>query len=171
MLGFRYEYSMLISDFASVYLNVHLFIAAGLGAVIGLERELAGKDPSLRTFALISAGSCIFSMLSLAVTGAAPHADPGRIAAQIIPGIGFLGAGTIFRSKRGISGLTTAALMWVTAGIGMAVGINRVDLAVSTTIVALFITFGLKYVHRMIAKFRPSHVSQDMDLPTGSEPE
>ncbi|MBN8549229.1 MAG: MgtC/SapB family protein [Deltaproteobacteria bacterium] len=135
--------------------NIHLFVAALLGAIIGLERELAGKDPSLRTFALISVGSCIFSMLSLDVALDAAHADPGRIAAQIIPGIGFLGAGTIFRQKRGVSGLTTAALMWVTAGIGMGVGLNRIDLAVSTTIVALFITFGLKYVHRWIQHLRP----------------
>ncbi len=144
-------------------MHTHLFIAALLGAVIGLERVLAGKDPSLRTFALISVGSCIFAMLSVEVTEGAAHADPGRIAAQIIPGIGFLGAGTIFRQKRGISGLTTAALMWVTAGIGMAVGLNRIDLAFSTTIVALFITFGLKYVHRGIQHFRPAHQSQDMD--------
>ena len=143
--------------------NTHLFVAALLGAIIGLERELAGKDPSLRTFALISVGSCIFSMLSLYVTAGSDHADPGRIAAQIIPGIGFLGAGTIFRQKRGVSGLTTAALMWVTAGIGMAVGLDRMDLAVSTTIVALFITFGLKYVHMGIQHLRPNHHSQDMD--------
>lgn len=147
----------------SAPVNTHLFIAALLGAIIGLERELAGKDPSLRTFALISVGSCIFSMLSISVTVGALHADPGRIAAQIIPGIGFLGAGTIFRQKRGISGLTTAALMWVTAGIGMAVGLDRIDLAVSTTLVALFITFGLKYVHKGIQHFRPEHHSQDLD--------
>jgi putative Mg2+ transporter-C (MgtC) family protein len=155
----------------SGYVNTHLFVAALLGAIIGLERELAGKDPSLRTFALISVGSCIFSILSIYVTVGSSHADPGRIAAQIIPGIGFLGAGTIFRQKRGISGLTTAALMWVTAGIGMAVGLDRIDLAVSTTIVALFITFGLKYVHRGIQYFRPGHHSQDMDNGSASNPE
>ncbi len=136
----------------SFYLNKHLLVAAGLGAVIGLERELSGKDPSIRTFAIISVGSCIFSMLSIVVTVNAAHADPGRIAAQIIPGIGFLGAGTIFRSKRGVSGLTTAALMWVTAGIGMAVGLDKIDWAVSTTIIALLITLGGKLTHRV---FRP----------------
>lgn len=139
----------------SLYLNKQLFIAAALGALIGLERELAGKDPSLRTFALISVGSCLFGMLSIAVTASGAIADPGRIAAQIIPGIGFLGAGTIFRSQRGISGLTTAALMWVTAGIGMAEGLGRTDLAVSATLLALFVSFGLRLVHRMIRHFRP----------------
>ena len=129
-------------------LNLHLMVSAGLGALIGLERELAGKDPSLRTFALISLGSCVFTILSLQ-----PHpesrviGDPGRIAAQVVTGIGFLGAGAIFRSQRGVSGLTTAALMWVTAAIGMAVGFDRFDLAVSSTIIALIITFVLKLVH------------------------
>lgn len=138
-----------------LYFNKHLIIAAALGAVIGLERELSGKDPSLRTFALISVGSCIFSMLSVTISQTVSTADPARIAAQIIPGIGFLGAGAIFRSKRGVSGLTTAALMWVTAGIGMAVGLDHIDWAVSTTVVALFITFGLKYVHRVLRRLRP----------------
>jgi putative Mg2+ transporter-C (MgtC) family protein len=153
------------------YVNKHLFIAAGLGAIIGLERELSGKDPSLRTFALISVGSCIFAMLSIYITIGSPGSDPGRIAAQIIPGIGFLGAGTIFRQKKGISGLTTAALMWVTAGIGMGVGLDRIDLAVSTTLCALFITFGLKYVHRLIQHFRPERYFDDGDSAPGNKVE
>jgi len=138
--------------------NYHILVAAALGALIGLERELAGKDPSLRTFALISVGSCIFALLSEHVATLAPGSDPARIAAQIIPGIGFLGAGTIFRSKYGISGLTTAALMWVTAGIGMAVGFNRVDIAASATINALLIIVILQVVHRGIRIYRkPRH--------------
>lgn len=135
-------------------INVHLVIAATLGALIGLERELAGKDPSLRTFALISVGSCAFALLSVSVTKDLGHADPGRIAAQIIPGIGFLGAGTIFRSQHGVSGLTTAALMWVTAGIGMATGLERLDLAVSATIIALIITLSLRVVHAVLDRVR-----------------
>lgn len=137
-----------------------ILISAALGALIGLERELSGKDPSLRTFALICVGSCLFSIVSELVTIGAPEADPGRIAAQIVPGIGFLGAGAIFRSQRGISGLTTAALMWVTAAIGMAVGFGQVNLAVSATSVALLVTFGLKMVHRIIRRFRPQSNSQ-----------
>lgn len=141
--------------------STHLIlISAGLGALIGLERELSGKDPSLRTFALICVGSCLFSIVSEMVTIGVSGADPGRIAAQIVPGIGFLGAGTIFRSQRGISGLTTAALMWVTAAIGMVVGFGHVNLAISATAVALLITFGLKMVHRVIRHFRPESHSQ-----------
>ena len=109
--------------------NIQLFIAAFLGALIGVERELAGKDPSIRTFSLIALGSCLFAILSLETFNEYHIGDPGRIAAQIIPGIGFLGAGTIFRGNYGVSGFTTAALMWVTAGVGMAVGFNRTDLA------------------------------------------
>ena len=137
------------------YVNLHLLFAAALGALIGLERELSGKDPSLRTFSLISLGSCIFAMISLETFNVYKIGDPSRIAAQIIPGIGFIGAGTIFRSKRGVSGFTTAALMWVTAGIGMSVGLNRIDLAVSSTIIAIFMTLGLRLMHMILYKINP----------------
>lgn len=130
-----------------------LVIAATLGALIGIERELAGKDPSIRTFSLISLGSCLFALVSHeAATG--PSADPTRIAAQIVTGIGFIGAGTIFRSRRGVSGFTTAALMWLTAAIGMSVGFGRISLGVSATAVALLYMFGLRAVHAIVRKFR-----------------
>jgi putative Mg2+ transporter-C (MgtC) family protein len=133
---------------------LNLLIAAGLGALIGLERELAGKDPSLRTFALISLGSCLFSSISwLSVVGA-EDGDPSRIAAQIVTGIGFLGAGTIFRSQEGTRGLTTAALMWCTAGIGMAVGFNQVILAVCATLISVLITLSLTLMHQVIRSER-----------------
>lgn len=140
-----------------------LLVAAGLGALIGLERELAGKDPSLRTFALISLGSCGFTILSDIVSIGSTNADPGRIAAQIVPGIGFIGAGAIFRSQRGVSGLTTAALMWVTAAIGMSVGYGRIQLAATTTALAVVITFALKLVHKFIRLFRPDFYAKDAD--------
>jgi putative Mg2+ transporter-C (MgtC) family protein len=130
--------------------NLPLILAALLGALIGVEREIAGKDPSIRTFSLISMGSCMFALLSWESLAVFNVGDPSRIAAQIIPGIGFLGAGTIFRSKYGVSGFTTAALMWVTAGVGMAVGLKRVDLAVSATVIALIITLSLRVVHRYV---------------------
>ena len=137
------------------YFNTHLLVAAGLGALIGLERELAGKDPSLRTFSLISLGSCTFTMVSSMASAHIPTADPARIAAQIVTGIGFIGAGAIFRSTRGgVSGLTTAALMWVTAAIGMAVGFDRLDIAVSATLLSILMIFGLQFVHKMIRLFR-----------------
>lgn len=134
--------------------STQLFIAAFLGALIGVEREIAGKDPSIRTFALISTGSCLFAVLSLETFHEYHIGDPSRIAAQIIPGIGFLGAGTIFRSKQGVSGFTTAALMWVTAGIGMSVGLGRVDLAGSATVIAIFLTLSLRVLHGFVRRYR-----------------
>lgn len=131
-----------------------LVIAASLGALIGLERELAGKDPSLRTFSLICLGSCLFSIVSVDAAAGIVHADPSRIAAQIVSGIGFLGAGVIFRSSRGVTGFTTAALMWATAAIGMAVGFGRIDLAATATILALLINYVLQLVHRIIRLIR-----------------
>jgi putative Mg2+ transporter-C (MgtC) family protein len=135
---------------------IQAIVAVILGAAIGLERELAGKDPSLRTFALISLGSCIFSMASVYSVQGYPAADPSRISAQIVSGIGFIGAGAIFRSPRGVSGLTTAALMWLTAAIGMAVGFNQIKIAVEATIVGLIALIGLKLVHKLIEKVRGS---------------
>lgn len=145
------EYSSIIFN----SFNTQLLIAAFLGGLIGVERELAGKDPSIRTFALICLGSCIFTILSWESVQSFHSGDPGRIAAQILPGIGFIGAGTIFRSKQGVSGFTTAALMWVTASIGMAVGFHREDLAVSATLIAIILTLSLRVVHGYIRKKRP----------------
>jgi putative Mg2+ transporter-C (MgtC) family protein len=153
-----------VLDVISNSFNLPLILAAVLGALIGVERELAGKDPSIRTFALISMGSCMFALLSWESLAVFQVGDPSRIAAQIIPGIGFLGAGTIFRSKYGVSGFTTAALMWVTAGIGMAVGLKRIDLAVSATLTALFITLSLRIVHKYVrAKLGPKRLPDHLD--------
>ncbi|MBA2245639.1 MAG: MgtC/SapB family protein, partial [Gemmatimonadetes bacterium] len=109
-----------------------LLLAAVLGGVIGLERELSGKPAGLRTNLLICVGAALLMDLSIAVAalanlpneqaGAIFRADPARIAAQIVSGIGFLGAGTILQARGNIIGLTTAATIWVVAAIGMAVG-------------------------------------------------
>lgn len=131
-----------------------LFLSVCLGAAIGLEREIRGKDPSLRTFAFICLGSCLFSMLSKTVAIGYLHGDPGRIAAQIVTGIGFLGAGTIFRSPRGVSGLTTSALMWVTAAIGMAVGFGYDQLALVATLYALLGSLVLNVGHEVFRFFK-----------------
>jgi putative Mg2+ transporter-C (MgtC) family protein len=140
--------------------NLQLLVSALLGALVGLERELAGKDPSLRTFSLICLGSCAFSLISIEVGMLRSMSDPARIAAQIVVGIGFLGAGTIYRSRNGVSGLTTAALMWVTAAIGMTVGFGRVADAISITIIAIGVTFSLSSVHRIIAYLRREQTPQ-----------
>jgi putative Mg2+ transporter-C (MgtC) family protein len=105
---------------------LRLFLAAALGAIIGLEREASGKPAGFRTNLLICLGAALLTELSALVARDARSggfgSDPGRIAAQIVSGIGFLGAGTIMQSRGNISGLTTAATLWVVAAIGMAVG-------------------------------------------------
>ncbi len=131
-----------------------LLIATGLGSLIGLEREIAGKDPSLRTFSLICLGSCLFTIMSTEAALGVPNADPGRIGAQLVSGIGFLGAGAIFRSKDGVAGLTTAALIWMTAAIGMSVGFGKYKTAITSTIIALAILTSLSLVHKIFRALR-----------------
>ena len=145
--------------------HMKLLLAAILGALVGLEREIAGKDPSLRTFSLICLGSCLFSLISVeaAMQAKGQFSDPGRVAAQVVTGIGFLGAGAIFRSKGGVSGLTTAALMWLTAALGMAVGFGQGELAAFGTFVAVAVVYSLKLIHRAIRKWRPHMYAEQQD--------
>ena len=96
-----------------------IILAAALGAGVGWQREYIGKAAGSRTFAMVAMGSAIFTLLSLRAFGAA---DTSRVAAQVLTGIGFIGAGTIIHKAGGIEGLTTAACLWAMAAIGMAVG-------------------------------------------------
>jgi len=123
---------------------LRLAVAAALGGAIGLERELDEKAAGLRTHMLVSLGAALFTMVGaygfhdfLAGGATVVRADPGRIAAQIVTGIGFLGAGVIFRQGFTIRGLTTAASLWLVAAIGMAAGAGFWKGAVIATIVAL----------------------------------
>jgi putative Mg2+ transporter-C (MgtC) family protein len=113
-----------------------LVLAAGLGAVLGFERELRQKSAGLRTNILIAVGSALFTLMSSELATAA-GADPTRIAAQIVTGIGFLGAGAIMRTGTGVQGLTTAATVWVNAAIGVAAGGGRYHLAFIATAVTM----------------------------------
>jgi putative Mg2+ transporter-C (MgtC) family protein len=123
-------------------LTQRLLLAAGVGAILGIERELRLKSAGLRTHILIALGSAIFTMMSYELATGVQGADPGRIAAQIVTGIGFLGAGAIMRTDSGIHGLTTAATVWVNAALGVAVGAGRYHLAfigAGVTLVALLV--------------------------------
>lgn len=97
-----------------------LVVALGLGALVGLERQLTRKPAGLRTHMLVSLGACMFTVVSIDGFGM----DPARVAAGIVTGIGFLGAGAIMGSGHHVRGITTAATLWVTAAIGLAVGAN-----------------------------------------------
>jgi putative Mg2+ transporter-C (MgtC) family protein len=112
-----------------------------LGGVIGLERELSGKPAGLRTNILICLGAAIITDLSLvlALTTTARMADPARLAAQIVTGIGFLGAGTILQTRGGIHGLTSAATIWVVAAIGMLCGAGEIAAALGATILVIVV--------------------------------
>lgn len=107
-------------------LAFYLFVAAFLGMIIGLDRERHDQPAGLRTHMLVSMGACLFTLIS---DHAYPVGDPGRIAAQIVSGIGFLGAGTILQRKSSVHHLTTAASIWATAAVGMAVGVGAWFLA------------------------------------------
>ncbi len=102
-------------------LVIKLVLAAGLGGVIGVERERSQQPAGLRTHIILCSGSALIMMVSIFM-GQAHGSDPSRIAAQVVSGIGFLGAGAIIRLGVSIKGLTTAASLWTTAGIGLAVG-------------------------------------------------
>ena len=121
-----------------------LALAAALGMVIGIERTYRAKTAGIRTHFLVALGSALFMIVSR--YGFDGAGDPGRVAAQIVSGIGFLGAGTIIMQKHVVHGLTTAAGMWVAAGIGMASAAGLYSVAVISTVLALI---GLETVGRL----------------------
>lgn len=119
---------------------VRLTIAVALGALVGYERERMGKPAGVRTHGMVALGSALFTLVS--VYGFANH-DPARVAAQIVTGIGFVGAGAILHLRRSVQGLTTAASLWVTAAIGLAVGVGMLAMsAVTSVLVFLLLRFG-----------------------------
>ena len=123
---------------------VRLAVAAGLGMVIGIERELREQAAGLRTHMLVAVGSCLFTLVSAYGFETSPGAtpDPSRVAAQIVTGIGFLGAGAILREGQWVRGLTTAASLWVVAAVGMAVGLGLFwasGVAVAITVASLWL--------------------------------
>lgn len=121
-----------MSTLLQIEASVLLVLAAILSAVIGMNREANDRPAGLRTHMLVGIGSCLFSLVSV---HAFPVGDPARIAAQVVSGMGFLGAGAIIKEKRGsVTGLTTAASLWTTAAIGMAVGLGAWFLGVVTTL-------------------------------------
>lgn len=114
--------------------TLRLLFALLTGSLIGLEREFKGKPAGMRTNMLMCMGSCLIMILSVEVAKSTDKiADPGRIAAQVVTGIGFLGAGTIIRSRVSVAGLTTAATLWFVAALGLVIGYGRFDLAAITT--------------------------------------
>lgn len=122
---------------------IRLLVATALGAVIGLDREYRTKAAGFRTHVLVALGSALFMIISVHGFDDLPkdqmtlRMDPARIAAQVVTGIGFIGAGTIIFQKNVVKGLTTAAGLWVTAAVGMACGVGMYVLAIVSTILVL----------------------------------
>ena len=120
---------------------VRLIVATALGALVGYERERMGKPAGLRTHGMVALGATLFTLVS--VYGFAAGYDPARVAAQIVTGIGFIGAGAILHVRRSVQGLTTAASLWVTAAIGLAVGVGMLAMSAATAVlVFLLLRFG-----------------------------
>ncbi len=136
-----------------VQIMIRLVLSVVLGGIIGLERQLHRRTAGLRTHILVCLGSCLIMLTSLYVFdiySSRVALDPARIAAGVITGIGFLGAGAIMRDKEGVRGLTTAASLWVVAGIGMAVGCGFRNAAIYTTILAFVALYLLRRVESVI---------------------
>jgi putative Mg2+ transporter-C (MgtC) family protein len=141
-----------MSDFE---LTQRLLLAALLGAILGFEREWRQKFAGLRTNILIAIGSTLFTVMSIDLSASA-GGDATRIAAQIVTGIGFLGAGAIMRTGASVRGLTTAAMIWVNAAIGVAVGGGEYHVAIIATAVTLLVLIVLNPVERWIDRKTPA---------------
>ena len=136
---------------SDIELVQRLLLAAVCGAVLGFEREIKQKSAGLRTNMLIAMGSALYTVMSQELADGI-GADPTRVAAQIVTGIGFLGAGAILRTNAGIQGLTTAATIWVNAAVGVAAGGGEFQLAIIATGVTLGVLLLLNPLERQIER-------------------
>ena len=154
---------------------LRLVVAAGLGGAVGLERELRDHEAGFRTHLLVALGACVFTLVSAYAwtewtfsTREGIVFDPTRIAAQIVTGIGFLGAGAIIVRGINVRGLTTAATLWVVAAIGMAAGTGYYAVAVGATALVLVSLGPLKIVSaRMLSRVRPEEAELAINLAPG----
>jgi putative Mg2+ transporter-C (MgtC) family protein len=157
-------------------LALRVGLAAALGAAIGVERELREREAGLRTHLLVSVGAALFTLVSAYgwsdwrfSTAEGIVFDPTRIAAQIVTGVGFLGAGAIIRQGLTVRGLTTAATLWAVAAIGMAVGAGYYSAAILTTAVVLISLWPLRILaFRVFVRVRPEERPLEIELPSGA---
>jgi putative Mg2+ transporter-C (MgtC) family protein len=132
-------------------------LAVAAGIILGLERELKDKAAGLKTITVICLGSALFSILSYKV--GIGDGETTRIASYIVSGIGFIGAGVIFKDKLDVSGLTTAGIIWLAAAVGMAIGFGEFYLAATFIGAALLILYSSKWINRV---FRPQRQKRDL---------
>jgi putative Mg2+ transporter-C (MgtC) family protein len=154
---------------------LRLVVAGALGGAVGFERELREREAGLRTHMLVSVGSALFTIVSaygfsgfIESGSSAIRTDPTRIAAQIVTGIGFLGAGAIIRMGLSVRGLTTAASLWVVAAIGLACGAGYYSAALITTGLVVFLLWPLRTVaYRLFVLVRPEEGRLEVELQQG----
>jgi putative Mg2+ transporter-C (MgtC) family protein len=145
-----------------------LLLAAFLGGLVGWERERRDRPAGLRTHILVCLGSALITLVSIHLPGHHPNSDATRIAAQIVSGIGFLGAGTIMRQGNVVRGLTTAASLWTVAGIGMAVAAGT-EMAILGATSALIVVFTLSVVDRLERTYITGRLYQRLRVVTRSD--
>jgi putative Mg2+ transporter-C (MgtC) family protein len=165
-----------LPELGSLEIVTRVVLAAVLGGAIGLERELREREAGLRTHMLVAVGAALFTMVSAYAWSDWQFSnreglvfDPTRIAAQVVTGIGFLGAGAIIRQGLSVRGLTTAATLWVVAAIGMASGVGYYEAAFVTTALVLLSLWPLRVLaYRLSARVRPEEGRLAVDLPAGA---
>lgn len=152
----------------TVDILIRLSIAMILGMLIGLERVVAGKTAGMRTYAMVSMGAALFIIISLIASGGSFDTSfvDMRVAANIVVGVGFLGAGLILFRDSKLVGLTSATALWVAAGIGMAAGFGLFAMAIIATILTLFIFTILWFVENFIRKFVVTKEIEDAGVHT-----
>lgn len=142
-----------MSDFYTT--TTRLLLAFILGGAIGFERESKGRSAGLRTHILVCMGSALIMLTSIYIFDiykGLTAVDPGRIAAGVVTGIGFLGAGTIIRGPQGVHGLTTGASVWVSSAIGLACGCGYISAAITTTLISFLTLSFLKAIEKRLEK-------------------
>jgi putative Mg2+ transporter-C (MgtC) family protein len=143
-------------DYDFIYANsIKLAVSLVLGAFLGAEREYKGRNIGFRTVILITLGSTLFTILSFIL---GKDNDPARIASNIVTGVGFLGAGAIFRDGASVRGMTTASLIWISAAIGMACGIAQYEFAIIVTLTTLVILLGFTGIQKFIDRYNQEKV-------------
>ena len=143
---------MMITTSLNIVIVVKLVLAILCGGAIGFERELSRKAAGLRTNVLICLGSALFMIISRHIGGGAPYTDPARLVAQVVTGIGFLGAGVILQARGSITGLTTAATIFVVGAVGIAIGEGMFGVALLATVLIIIVLVVLRKVERFVVR-------------------
>lgn len=150
----------MITASLNMLIALKLVIAMLCGGAIGFERELSRKAAGLRTNVLICMGSALFMIVSRHIGGGAPYTDPARLVAQVVTGIGFIGAGVILQSRGSITGLTTAATIFVVAAVGITIGDGMFGIGLLATMLIIIVLVVLRRVERyVIRRHRMFHYS------------